>query len=308
MLQEVARCGSLSAAAAVLNYTTSAVSQQITALEREIGVALLVRGPTGARPTPAGARLLEHAAVILAAVGAAELDLTRGPKAPDILRLASFASAASAILPAAIARFRAIHAQIRVQLIAADPDDGVALINEDGADLAVITEVPGERAQYPDVHTVPVYDDEFFVVLPAQHRMAAHAEVSLSALADDEWVVSSATGICPDTRVFRTACRQAGFSPSVTFRPDDYATVQGLVAANLGVSLVPSLALGNSRADVAIRRVTGHRPVRRIALALAPDSGRTAALTSLVSLIQGVGTQRANDAVCSFPARPFSVA
>jgi len=308
VLQEVARCGSLSAAAAVLNCTTSAVSQQISALEREIGVPLLVRGPTGARPTPAGARLLKHAGVILAAVEAAELDLTRGAQAPDVLRLASFASAATAILPAAIARFRIAHAQVRIQLIAADPDDGVALVNEDGADLAVITEVPGERPQYPGVHTVPVYDDEFFVVLPARHRMAAHVEVPLSALADDEWVVSSATGICPDTRVFRTACRQAGFTPSVTFRPDDYETVQGLVAANLGVSLVPSLALGNARTDVAIRRVTGHRPVRRIALAVAPDAGRTAALTSLVSLIQGVGTQRANDTVCSFPARPFSVA
>jgi DNA-binding transcriptional LysR family regulator len=308
VLQEVARCGSLSAAAAVLNYTTSAVSQQISALEREIGVPLLVRGPTGARPTPAGARLLEHAGVILGAVEAAELDLIRDGQSPDVLRLASFASAATAILPAAIARFRLAHAQVRIQLIAADPDDGVALVNGDGADLAVITEVPGERPQYPGVRTVPVYDDEFFVVLPAQHRLAAHAEVPLSALADDEWVVSSATGVCPDTRVFRTACQQAGFTPSVTFRPDDYETVQGLVAANLGVSLVPSLALGNARTDVAIRRVTGHRPVRRIALAIAPDAGRTAALASLVSLIQGVGTQRANDTVCSFPARPFSVA
>ena len=90
VLREVARCGSLSAAASALTYTTSAVSQQITALEREVGSTLLVRGPAGAQPTPAGRRLLEHAEDILAAIRAAEHDLARqATAAPDTLRVAS---------------------------------------------------------------------------------------------------------------------------------------------------------------------------------------------------------------------------
>ena len=84
VLQEVIRCGSLSAAAASLNYTTSAVSQQISALERDVGSTLLVRSPTGVRPTAAGTRLLEHADVILGAVAAAERDLAVRPQAAQI--------------------------------------------------------------------------------------------------------------------------------------------------------------------------------------------------------------------------------
>lgn len=309
VLREVARCGSLSAAASALMYTTSAVSQQISTLEREVGSTLLVRSPAGAQPTPAGRRLLEHAENILAAIAAAEHDLARQATAsPETLRVASFASAAAAILPGALARFRNSHPRVRLQLVSADPDDGIELLGKGDVEAAVITEVPGERAQYPGVRTVPVYDDEFFVVLPPAHRLAGRAEVPLSALADEDWVVSSATGTCPDTRVFHNACRSAGFTPSVTFRSEDYSTVQGLVAASLGVSLVPSLAAAHARPDVAVRRVAGARPVRRVALATASAPGRGSALAALESLVRGVGAQLANDAVYSVPARPFSVA
>ncbi|WP_328358147.1 LysR substrate-binding domain-containing protein [Mycobacterium sp. NBC_00419] len=309
VLQEVARCGSLSGAAVTLNYTTSAVSQQISALEREIGAALLVRGPSGAQVTAAGTRLLEHAERILDAIGAAERDLARLATAgPDVVRVASFTSAAAAILPRALARFRSRYPGTGVAIVDADPDDGVALLAAGGVDAAIITEVPGERSQYPHVVAVPVYDDEFFVVLPSDHRLSAAAEVPLPALASDQWVVSSATGTCPDTRVFHNACRHAGFAPSVTFRAEDYATVQGLVAANFGVSLVPSLAAAGSRSDVAVRRVAGRRPVRRIAVATAEPPGRGTALAALVALIQAVGARLAADEVYSIPAHPFSVA
>ncbi|WP_319437396.1 LysR family transcriptional regulator [Mycobacterium sp. RTGN5] len=309
VLQEVARCGSLSAAAATLNYTTSAVSQQISALERDIGTVVLVRGPSGARPTPAGTRLLEHAERILDAVAKAEQDLqSLAAAGPDLIRVASFTSAAAAILPRALARFRTRHPRTKVQLIDADPDDGVALLASGGADAAIITEVPGEPSQYPGVVAVPVYDDEFFVVLPLNHRLAAAAEVALPALAAEQWVVSSATGTCPDTRVFHNACRHAGFAPSITFRAEEYSTVQGLVAANLGVSLVPSLAASDTRVDVAVRRVVGRRPVRRISVATAAPPARGTALATLVALVQGVGARLAADAVYSVPARPSSVA
>lgn len=308
VLAEVARLGSLSAAAGSLNYTTSAVSQQISALERDIGAILLVRGPSGARPTAAGAKLLEHGRMILAAIEAAERDLGSVPAAPDVIRVASFATAAAMLLPAAFARFRTAHPDIRPELITADPDDGVNLLGAGDADAALVTEVPGEPGQYRDVHTLAVYDDEFFVVLPMGHRLAGAGAVPLAALSAADWIVSSATGRCPDTRVFQNACRNAGFTPSVTFRPEDYSTVQGLVAADLGVSLVPSLALGSVRTDVAVRRVAGHRPVRRVALATVAEPAAGSPLATLAALIRGAGVQRANDSVCSFPASTFSVA
>ncbi|MGE2719681.1 LysR substrate-binding domain-containing protein [Mycolicibacterium celeriflavum] len=310
VLREVARRGSLSAAAAALNYTTSAVSQQITALERDIGSTLLVRGPSGVRPTAAGTRLLEHADTILGAVADAERDLARMAGArPGAVRIASFATAAATILPRAISRFRALCPEIDVELVPADPEKGVALLATGDVDAAVITEVPGGDPEFPRVHTDVVFDDEFYVVLPASHRLAASSTVPFAALADERWIVSTETGVCPDVRVFEKSCRQAGFVPSVTFRAEDYSTVQGLVAADLGVSLVPSLAAhGGVHPDVAIRRVAGRAPVRRISIATAHPPAASTPLATFVSLVRAVGAQLRAETVYSVAERPFSVA
>lgn len=292
VLDEVVRCGSLSAAATVLSYTTSAISQQVSALERELGVPLLIRGPTGARPTPAGTELLAHAGTILGAVGAAERAVAAfAPGGSGGVRVASFASAAAMILPRAMMRLRSAFPEVPVELITADPDDGVALLGDGKADLALITEVPGERALYPDVVSVPVYEDEFYVVLPQRHRYAGAADVPLTALAREQWIISSATGRCPDTRVFRGACRRAGFVPTVAFRSEDFATVQGMVAAGLGVSLVPSLATSGSRDGIAVRRVAGTRPARRIGLAITANPDPGTALAAFVGLIRTEGAR-----------------
>lgn len=308
VLQEIARAGSLSAAAASLNYTTSAVSQQVTALERDLGCTLLVRGPSGARLTPAGARLLEHAPAILAAVAAAERDLAPAAGRPGLLRIASFASAAAIILPPAVARVRAAFPGVSVELVAVDPEDGVELLRSGDADVAMVTEVPGDRPEFPGLKTVGVYDDEFFVVLPLGHPLAERQEVPFGALADENWVVSSQTGDCPDTRVFRAACRRAGFEPAVNFRAEDYGTVQGLVAAGLGVSLVPSLAAAGARADVAVRPVAGHRPVRRVAIATAAEPAPRSMVAAVVGIVAAVGARLTDDGVCRVPAHVSSVA
>ena len=310
VLQEVIRCGSLSAAAASLNYTTSAVSQQISALERDVGSTLLVRSPTGARPTAAGTRLLEHADVILGAVAAAEHDLALLATArPGVVRVASFASAAAAILPLAFARFRDVGPQTSTWIWC--PPIPRRASRCWAATASMPRSSPryrGRTPEFPGVHTIAVYDDEFFVVLPARHRLAAAAEVPFAALAAEQWVVSTETGTCPDVRVFQQACRRAGFIPSVTFRAEDYSTVQGLVAANLGVSLVPSLAAGAVRADVAVRRVAGPRPIRRISMATVDRPAAGTPLATFLSLVRAVGAHLSAEAVYSVPERPFSVA
>jgi DNA-binding transcriptional LysR family regulator len=309
VLQEIARAGSLSAAAVALSYTTSAVSQQVTALERDIGCTLLVRGPSGARLTLAGVRLLDHVPAILGAIAAAERDLASlAENKPGVVRIASFASAAAMILPPALARLRTVLPGITIELVAVDPEEGVALLRSGDVDAAMVTEVPGDRREFPDVTTFGVYDDEFFVVLPLGHALADRVEVPFAALAGENWVVSSQTGACPDTRVFRSACQRAGFEPIVTFRADDYGTVQGLIAAGLGVSLVPSLAAAGARADVAVRRVTGQRPVRRIAIATASIPAPKSLLAAVVGMVTATGSRLADDAVYSIPVHASSVA
>lgn len=309
VLREVAGRGSLSAAAAHLNYTTSAVSQQITALERDVGAVLLDRGPNGTRLTAAGRRLLDHCDAIISAVAAAERDLhTLAAGDGRRLRIASFASAAATILPQALAQLRTLRPDVDIELLSADPEDAVALLAADGADAAVVTSVPDERPDFPGLHLFPVYDDEFFVVLPTRHRLAGLTELPFSALAADQWVISTATGECADVRVFQKACRDAGFVPKVAFRADEYATVQGMVAANLGISLVPSLAVGSARADVLVRRVATRRPVRRISLATSGVPGEGTALSTLVSSVRSVGGRFNAEGVYSDSVRPLTVA
>lgn len=309
VLQEIARAGSLSAAATVLSYTTSAVSQQVTALERDLGCTLLFRGPSGARLTPAGARLLEHIPAILGAITAAERDLAGMTAAKaGVVRIASFSTAAAVVLPPAIARVSALFPGVGVELLCADPEDGVELLRTGEADAAMVTEVPGEPPEFPGVNTIGVYDDEFFVVLPLAHRLADRVEVPFAALADEKWVVSSQTGACPDTRVFRNACQRAGFEPSVTFRAEDYGIVQGLVAAGLGVSLVPSLAAAGVRSDVAVRRVAGAQLVRRIAVATAAAPAPKSLLATVIGMIAAAGSQLTVEPVYSVPAHASSVA
>ncbi|OBI02940.1 LysR family transcriptional regulator [Mycolicibacter heraklionensis] len=309
VLQEIARVGSLSAAAASLNYTTSAVSQQVTALERDVGSTLLVRGPSGARLTPAGSKLLEHVPAILGAVAAAERDLDAIATArPGVVRIASFASAAAVILPPAIAQVRHVLPGVGVELVAVDPDDGVELLRSGDADAAMVTEVPGDRPEFPGINTLSVYDDEFFVVLPLGHRLAERAEVPLAELARENWVVSTQTGLCPDTRVFRKACQRAGFEPTVSYRAEGYGTVQGFVAAGLGVSLVPSLAASGVRADVAVRRVAGRRPVRKVAIATTAPPAPASVLATVIELVAAAGATLAESADYSVAAGASSVA
>lgn len=291
VLRQVVQCGSLTAAAAVLNYTTSAVSQQISALERELGQPLLVRGPFGVQPTQAGTVLLEHSARILSAVSAAEAELTRLHASGEVLRVATFASVAATLLPGPLVRLRTANPSVALELVSADPDDGVALLRHGEVEAAFVTSVPAAPPEYEDVHVTPAYDDEFLVVLPVRHRLAAAAEVPLRALASEQWLVSSATGKCPDTKVFRAACRHAGFTPSVTFRSEDYGAVVGLVGANAGVSMVPSLAAPSTRPDVVLRRVAGPKPVRRIGIATARPPADGSVLGLFVGLVRSMGSR-----------------
>lgn len=267
VLCEVLRRGSFSSAAESLSYTQSAVSQAIARLEAETGATLVVRDRRGVRPTAAGATLAEHAEAIFAQIEAAEEDLAavlgvRGGR----LRVASFPSAGATLMPLAVAIFRRGHPDITLTLAEGEPEEIAPRLRAGEFDLALLFRFPGVREE-PDegLRAVALLEDPMHVALPAEHPLAEKRALRLSDLRDDEWVQTSAASAC--ARHVVRLCLAAGFEPKVSFESDDYDTVQGLVAAGVGVALIPRLALTRVHPQIVVRELAPQSPVRKVVAA-----------------------------------------
>jgi DNA-binding transcriptional LysR family regulator len=294
VLSEVARQGSFSAAADELSYTQSAVSQQIAALEAETGMTLLERRPRGVRLTSAGRTLVEHAEGILARLHAAEEELSEiaGLRGGE-LRMASFPTAGATLMPVAIAGFRASYPEVRLTLAEGEPEEIAPRLDAGEFDLALLfefsapDEAPAGNAPAADpvaadagrarLKRVELLEDPMYLALPREHRLAGKRSLRLDELQGEAWVQTSESSPC--ARHVVRCCRAAGFEPVVAFESDDYQTVQGLVAAGVGVALIPELALSVVREDVVVRTLSPHPPGRRVIAAL---PGGTGARTRLV--------------------------
>ena len=284
VLRAVIRAGSMSAAAAELGYTPSAVSQQVATLEREVRTPLVVRHSRGVVPTEAGSLLVEHADVISARLARAQeevADLTA--LRAGRLRLAAFASAGARLLPGAIGVFRRRHPGVRLSLELREPEECPDLVREGELDLAITFDyLTGDPEEGPTVASGPsvdtegltstwLLDDVVNVALPPGHPAledaGAHStdEIDVGALRDAAWIRDSGQ-VCREQLV--EMCAAAGFTPDVAFDSDDFPMVSGLVESGVGVALVPDLAVHQMGRRVVLRRLRP-RLVRRIR-ALAP--------------------------------------
>ncbi len=290
VLSEVVRCGSFSTAADALDYTQSAVSQAVARLEAETGAKLLVRDRRGVRPTAAGAALLAHADGIFAQVQAAEDDLAavlgvRGGR----LRIASFASAGSTLIPQAVAAFRRLHPEVELSLGEGEPEEIAPRLRAGEFDLALLFEFPGQEHHFNGLIKQSLLHDPLWVALPVHHQLARKHDLALPDLQGEDWVQTSARSACAQHVV--TVCREAGFEPRVSFESDDYDTVQGLVAAGVGVALIPRLALSRRQPGLVVRKLAPENPVRRVFLATGPEPGVVPAAHVMLSIL----SQRARE-------------
>jgi len=284
VLRAVVTSGSVTAAAANLGYTPSAVSQQVAALERQAGVALLERVGRGVRPTAAGQLLTEHAAIISKHVAEAETalaDLRAGRTGRLAIRY--FATAGAALIPPALSRLRDEHPGVQVDLKLIDPEDPLPEVEKGLADLAIV--VLPQRQPRDGVRLVHLLDDPYRAVLPKGHRLADKRILDLADLADEPWVANEwPAGLCLQTML--DACAAAGFSPNFVVESEDYATAQGFIAAGLGVSLIPRLGLGTRHPDVVVRKVHNPEPVRAIHAAVRETSLAQPALRTLIDAVK----------------------
>lgn len=265
VLRAVVRTGSVRAAGEQLGYTPSAVSQHVTALERETGAVLLERAGRGVRPTDAARLLADVADDVLDRLADAEAALAslRAGRTGR-LHLTSFPSAGAALVPPAVAALRRRFPEVELVLGVAEPDEALPALRAGDVDVAVVVEqwLPDE-VPADDLARTHLLDDPYRVLLPTSHPLAGAAEVDLADLALEAWVdTASAPGHCAAAAL--DACRAAGFTPSYAVRADEYPTTQGFVAAGLGVALVPALALGLVHERVVVARVSGPQPVRHV--------------------------------------------
>jgi DNA-binding transcriptional LysR family regulator len=301
VLRAVAEHGSFAAAAAELQYTPSAISQQVAALEREVGAVLVERGPRGTRLTQAGAVLDRHAAVVLGQLAAARAELDdlarlRG----GAVRLAAFESSWTALVPAAVSAYRDRHPDVELHLAEEDPVPAVAAVRAGACDVAVVFEPNGvDPGGLDGLQRTVLAQDPLWAVLPAGHALAAEPAIDLTALAAEPWVAP--TAFCAS--VVRGACAAAGFEPDVVFSSADYGAVQGFVAAGAGVALVPFLAL-TAREGMVARPVRATAPPARILAAVTAAEGpRPAGATAMVAVLReaaGALLERADAAAQSY--------
>jgi DNA-binding transcriptional LysR family regulator len=283
-LKAIAEEGTFGRAAKRLGYTQSAISQQIAMLERIVGRRLIDR-PGGPRPvslTEAGDLLLRHADAIAARLQAAQADLAAldaGDAGP--LRIGTYQSVGARILPELLREFFAGWPQVEVTLQeSADDRDLIELVERGELDLSFVV-LPLDPGPY---EVVELFRDPYVLVIPAGSQLASRDRApSLRELLEHP-LISNRT--CRTTQRVEDRLRQAGREPNIAFRSDDNGTVQGLVAAGVGVAVVPRLTVDET--DPAIRVVDlGDRvPPRLVGIAWHRDRRRTRAAEAFVQLSQ----------------------
>ena len=292
VLKAVAEHGSFSAAAEALSYSQPAISQQIAALEKQANATLVDRGSRGVRLTDAGRALVEHAEVVIARLAAAEAELeaiagVRGGR----VRLSSFPSAGASLLPPAIALFAQRYPEVELSFVEKEPEEAVQMLRSAELEVAIVFEYrhlsqPEFERLYEGIELHELIDDPMYVALPRDHPAAFKPRVRLEDLADDTWIQNDMTGPCG--RLHLAACAGAGFEPKIGYISDDYNVVQGLVAAGVGVSLLPALALTNVREDIAIRSLGKKAPCRRIASGVLQGRYRSPATEAMLGILEEV--------------------
>ncbi|NEB14806.1 LysR family transcriptional regulator [Streptomyces coelicoflavus] len=292
VLRAVASTGSFSAAGRELGCTQPAVSQQMKALESSVGTPLLVRTGREMRLTQAGEALVRHAAGIIAGLTAAEEEVAAiaGLRAGRV-RLVSFPSGSSTLVPTALAALRAAHPGTRVSLEEAEPPNSVELLREGDCDVALAFRYEGAAGaeEWDDLVVRPLLTDRLVALVPEGHGLArTEGAVGIGELARESWIAG-----CPRCRgQLVEVCEGAGFSPRIDFATDDYPAVVGLVGAGLGVAVLPQLAVESVRPRGA-RTVTLEPAVRREIVALTlPDLAQVPAVTATLDELARAGARQ----------------
>jgi DNA-binding transcriptional LysR family regulator len=288
VLQELDRLGTVNAAATALHLTPSAVSQQLAALAREVGCAVVEREGRNVRLTSAARLLLDHAAELFAQLEVLDAALQRHHSGDvGIVRVGAFQTASSGIVVPAAAELARSRPGLELQLVQMDAPQSFRELAAGRLDVAVSVEyVHSPASADPRFARTPLRRDEFQALLPRSHPLAAAPRVALADLRNDHWIGNLPGSPCHF--VTMAACASAGFSPRVRHQIDDWAIIVELVAAGLGVGLIPTLAQPPPRSDVAIRPLSGPPAARNIFAATRRGTEEAPTVATVLAAMEAV--------------------
>lgn len=287
LLREVEERGTLSAVAVALDYSPSAVSQQLAVLEREVGARLLEKAGRGVRLTDAGRLLAQHARVLLAAAEAASADLAAlGGEVRGTVRAVGIQSAARRLLVPAVARMMSDHPRVRAEIAELELEQALPGLRLGAVDLVISDEYDGHPRPRPAGLTFTVLHDEpLKLVLPAGHPAARRpGPVALSALRDAIWVSSDAGTGHHDMVV--GSCRSlGGYEPDVRHRSNDADLQLELVRVAGAVALLPALTLPGADPALEIHDIAEQKLRRRLVIVLR-DGPTAPALAAYLDIVR----------------------
>ncbi|MET9959924.1 LysR family transcriptional regulator [Streptomyces sp. NPDC006326] len=267
VLRAVADHGSFSKAAAALRLTPSAVSQHVAVLERSLGARVVARSTRGVTLTQAGQIMVGAAESVAAELELAKQQVERLSTGRVQLTVATFTSGGRHLLPGALTRFTAAHPEILLHVREGEPEDTLPLVRQGAVDLALAYHFDGPLPVGPgpgsSLQWTELLEDPLHVVMPQGHRLADRESLALAELASEPWVLG-----CRKTEAFlRRYAERAGFEPEVRGTTTDYFFARSLVAAGMGISLIPSIALVPTVPGVHLVPIQPPAPARHIGVA-----------------------------------------
>ncbi|GAB3569634.1 LysR family transcriptional regulator [Spelaeicoccus albus] len=291
VVSAVAHCGSITLAARQLGMTQPAVSQHLRRLESRAGVAVTARAGRGIRLTEAGAILARHAVSVAETlkVASEEIDAIKGLRS-GTMRIAAFPTASSTFIPQLLGMLAVRHRGLTVNYLEAEPPEAIDAVRAGTVDMAVTFSYPGDGIELqPEktagVRRTPLWEDDMLLVMAEAHPKTARKTVRLADLSGENWIAGCF--LCRGHLV--TACRGAGFMPTIIHETDNLLATINMVAAGLGIALVPNLALASTSlpSQVAIRPLTDPT-ARTISITTSPDAARIPSTALSIDLLSNL--------------------
>lgn len=283
LLRELAAHGTIAAAAEACALTPSAVSQQLSLLEREARTQLFIRDGRRLLLTEAARVLVAHTEIILSQLEQARADMAAlDHKVRGTVRLAAFPSAAGALAAPAIAACQAYHPDLRIMLNEQEPEQSLTDLRARRIDMAVVYEYDLlQRLPDAGVELLTLLKEPLLLALPPQrYRDVDDEPTTLEELRQEHWIAPRSDSAL--RVVLERACQAAGFDPQLGYTSDDYTVIMALVQAGLGVSLIPRLVAEQRAADVCLHPVEGLQLTRTLSVAVRTGSAKEPGINALV--------------------------